>query len=348
LGVDCSETLFMGATNIVVEGVTDQKVLVAGIQRFGKAEHLDEYLDLNKVVFVSAGGASYVKQLIERSLGGDDRRPIVVALTDGDTPGNKAFEEVTQGGVLEKELATTLDQIALPSNKKALVLEDLIPTPLLSLAVSRYVKDRWGADASSQDVLQELNQPESGKTTAHAVVKSVKTVLGAGPNIPTDEEIKGGVIGCFVEWLLDDDGVAHQADLAAFDATLRAVYAKLRIMIDEAERRSWKDTLHKCVGMIIEGFDKSHSVRATRADTERCLVRLELECSGFTPEARRARENVNELKELLQQEVASTAEGVDLALWRQRLTTFRQAPWSRPKNGWNSVPTTGVVPSSQG
>src|SRR5690606_37409039 len=61
LGVDCSESLFMGAINIVVEGPSDQKVLVAGIQKFGKPSAIDDFLDLNKVTFVSAGGVTHVR-----------------------------------------------------------------------------------------------------------------------------------------------------------------------------------------------------------------------------------------------------------------------------------------------
>ena len=56
LGIDCAETLFLGSLNVVLEGISDQKVLVASIQRFGNPSRIDELLDLNKVTFVSAGG----------------------------------------------------------------------------------------------------------------------------------------------------------------------------------------------------------------------------------------------------------------------------------------------------
>jgi len=56
LGIDSAATLFMGAINVVVEGVSDQKVIIGGIQRFGDPSAIDDFLDLNKITFVSAGG----------------------------------------------------------------------------------------------------------------------------------------------------------------------------------------------------------------------------------------------------------------------------------------------------
>jgi hypothetical protein len=84
LGIDCGETLFFGASNIVVEGTSDQKVLVAAIQRFGDPSRIDEMLDLNKVTFVSSGGVSNVPGLVERSTVGAEKRPVVVAFLDGE------------------------------------------------------------------------------------------------------------------------------------------------------------------------------------------------------------------------------------------------------------------------
>ncbi len=335
LGIDCSETLFMGAVNVVVEGASDQKVIVGAIQRFGKVNELDVFLDLNKIVLVSAGGAPYVRRLIENSLSGDEKRPVVVAMLDGDTPGSAAFQEIVANHILDKDLATTLDQItfASPSRKRVLVLEDIIPASLLAIATSRYLKERWGTDARSEELLEALSKLDSN-TMAKAVVDVASSKLGSRPDRPTDVEIKGAIIDTFVDCLAGENGFPESPDLASFEQNIKTICAKLRSMIDEAERRSWKETLHKCVKLIVESFEKSHSVKATRADVERCLGRLELECTGVAPEARRSRENVSELKELLIQEVRSTADQVDIGLWRSRLTIFRQAPWSRPADGW--------------
>jgi hypothetical protein len=97
--------------------------------------------------------------------------------------------------------------------------------------------------------------------------------------------------------------------------------------------------MHKCVKLVVSDFSKTHHRSATRADVERCLLRLEAECSGFTPEARRARENVNELTELLGREVANASDDVDIARWKSRLTLLGQNPWVKDKSGWDKVAT---------
>ena len=54
LGIDCAQTLFMGATNVVVEGPTDQYLLSELIRKFITPDKVSELLDLNSVVMVSA------------------------------------------------------------------------------------------------------------------------------------------------------------------------------------------------------------------------------------------------------------------------------------------------------
>ncbi len=137
LGIDCSETLFMGAVNIVVEGATDQKLIVGGIQRFGSASAVDDLLDLNKVTFVSAGGVGHVRRLVEHTDSGDDKRPVVVVLLDGDIAGSDAYQEIISNDILDEQFITTLDQtgIQIRWNSSPRILEDIIPPNLLAKAV---------------------------------------------------------------------------------------------------------------------------------------------------------------------------------------------------------------------
>jgi len=48
LGIDCAETIFMGSRNVVLEGLSDQRIIVAAIQKFGDPSRIDLLLDLNK------------------------------------------------------------------------------------------------------------------------------------------------------------------------------------------------------------------------------------------------------------------------------------------------------------
>jgi hypothetical protein len=154
LSVDCAETVFMGAKNIVVEGVSDQRIIIAAIQRFGEPSDIERFLDLNSVIFVSAGGASYVPRLVAKSISGDEKRPIIVVLLDGDVAGSKAFQELTAGGLLDNQFVTTLDQIGIsPSwTDRVSVIEDLIPPSLLGAAAQRYLGERWKVDVDLQKI----------------------------------------------------------------------------------------------------------------------------------------------------------------------------------------------------
>ncbi len=105
-------------------------------------------------------------------------------------------------------------------------------------------------------------------------------------------------------------------------------------MIDNAEGQARKDMMHKCVRLIEERFRKSHSQAATMADIERFISRLEGECSGPSAEARNARENLVQLRTLLEQETAGASDSVNIDVWKRRFGSFRDRPWKRPDQGW--------------
>ena len=151
LGVDCAETLFMGSTNIVVEGVSDQRVLVAAIQKFGDPSDVDALLNLNTTTFVSAGGATNVRRLVEKSITGDEKRPIVAILLDGDNAGNQALQELTTKKIVDAAFVTTIDQLGLKTDwiQAAKVLEDMIPPRLLAMSIAKHLKDRWSVESAT-------------------------------------------------------------------------------------------------------------------------------------------------------------------------------------------------------
>ncbi len=332
LGVDCAETLFMGATNIVVEGISDQRILIAAIQKFGDPSDVERYLDLNAVTFVSAGGASHVCRLVEKSIAGDEKRPIVVVLLDGDIPGNNAYQKLTADGLLDKAFVTTIDQCGITPtwNQNPKVMEDLIPPSLLAFATRRYLKERWKQDADLPPLTSGIagGSPASDNA-AERLVKTVRTALGADANGIGDDELKGQVLDTFAECLVDDESFDGNRDVEAFGENVRLVCTKLQSMIDEAERRYARDSLQKCVRLTVNAFSKAHHRGATRADLERCLNQLDRECAGVTPEARDARENLNQFRDLVQQEVANPREKIEMTKWHERLDKFQQCPWKK-------------------
>jgi hypothetical protein len=60
LGINCAQTLFMGATNLVLEGPTDQYLLTEVIRANSRPETVAAWLDLNSIAIVSADGVDIV------------------------------------------------------------------------------------------------------------------------------------------------------------------------------------------------------------------------------------------------------------------------------------------------
>ena len=91
-GAYVGETAFIGACNLLVEGVADQ-VLLAGtsraILRAGiKSE--TEILDLNRIVMVPCGSANHVPYMLFLVRGRDSESPSAVVLLDSDKSGRAA------------------------------------------------------------------------------------------------------------------------------------------------------------------------------------------------------------------------------------------------------------------
>src|SRR5437867_3441585 len=57
LGIDCAQTLLMGAQNVVVEGPTDQYLLSELIRIYSTSRNAGEFLDMNQVVLLSGESA---------------------------------------------------------------------------------------------------------------------------------------------------------------------------------------------------------------------------------------------------------------------------------------------------
>lgn len=340
LGIDCAETLFMGSMNVVLEGISEQKVFVASIQRFGNPSRIDELLDLNKVTFVSAGGVFNVARLVEKSTKGAEKRPVVVAFLDGDGPGQIVAQDLEGKKLLDKDFIATIDQLGLkPSwNSAPKELEDIIPPKMLTVAVCQYLKDRWNEEVGFDDIENALDDDSNGDTMAKRLVNVTKKKVGAEAKSLADIEVKGGIFDSFVDCLLDTKAFEESTDVkaafSAFEQNIRAVCAKLQEILSAAETRSRRDRLQKNIRLAIERFEKSHRKEATKADVERCLRRIDDECTGNTEHTRLARENVIQLRNILDDEVVNAGELVDIESWLKRLRLLWELPWRQEKNGW--------------
>ena len=124
-----------------------------------------EYLDLNDLTLVPAGGASHIPYLVYLARGRDVEKPAVIVLLDGDEAGTSARAAIRRGGAYRKQLIEdglvlqlTDSSLSFQSDRPggAVEIEDLIPIDLAVKAVHAYAERfRWvrhrGADLGQRD-----------------------------------------------------------------------------------------------------------------------------------------------------------------------------------------------------
>lgn len=170
LGVGCAHTLFMGATNIILEGATDQYAIVELIRAFITPENAGDFLDLNDVVFAPADSASAVENLIAASQWGDEPIPNAVVLLDNDVAGIEALGRITKkskGGksLVDPEAVLLITVVNADIDQREFVTtEDLIHPRIYSRAVEAFLQ-RWHPElyeSRSEELQVRLRDPNFG------------------------------------------------------------------------------------------------------------------------------------------------------------------------------------------
>ena len=227
----------------------------------------------------------------------------------------------------------TLDKVGLkPSwNGSPKVLEDVIPPLMLAVALSSYLKHRWNENIERADALSRLNDSANGDTMAQRLVKAARDKIGDESGSLTDIELKGGIIDVMVQMMMDTEEFNAAKELTdalqEFEKIIHAICRKLQCLLAAADTRSRRDRLQKNVRLAIERFEKSRRDHTTKADVERCLQRIDDECTGNTDHARNARENVLQLRNTLDNEVSNAGDYFRLEDWLKRLRKLWEKPW---------------------
>lgn len=149
-GAYVGETAFIGACNLLVEGVADQ-VLLAGvsraIQRRGVASET-ELLDLNRVVLVPCGSASHVPYMLYLIRGRDSDAPAVIILLDSDKSGNEAAavlrkDDKASRRLINPDYVMQFAEFSIVPDATHLIAEpeDLLPVPLAVAAANHYFRE---------------------------------------------------------------------------------------------------------------------------------------------------------------------------------------------------------------
>lgn len=333
LGIESSEALFMGSENIVLEGVSEQRILVSAIQRFGDAARIDDMLDLNRLTVVSASGAWDVPRLLKNTKRSKEKQPVVAVFMDGDATGQSVRDEVVGERLIAAEHVCLISEANLSTKdwcQSPQTLEDLIPPRLIAHAVRSFAKTRWNQDQYGVDAILSLWNNDSSTTND---LKLATVITTASNNLakPADSlELRAGVFESLARLL--SGGVAEfeaeKESLQCLEKVVREVCVVILRMLKHARRQSRQDRLAKVVRLEVERFKKIHGKVATKADVRRCMSKLEVLPTGGDPHSVQTRENIIKLQHMLEEEVKHAGFPVDAPTWVARLGMLVDCPWT--------------------
>lgn len=348
LGIDLAQTLFMGGTNILLEGPSDQFLISEAIRCFSGGEGMNDLLDLNSVVLVSAESASGVEQVLASSTWTDEPIPTAIVVLDDDEAGNIARRRITgkmprSKKLIPDEFALLISEMIGPFGKNVRIasVEDIVPCALYGDAVIRYFK-RWfqPSEEQSEMLRAELGKPDFA--TNGLVAGTVRALETSRIQIGGRYD-KLGVLQEVLAIIREGDPkspeiVQLKTNILSFSRCLRAKIEES----DHAEKlRSGKQAIHRLVG---EFFVK-HKEAATPYELELVFTRLEREAALFGDDADELRvgisSGIGELKKLRSAGRQSVT-GPDWEFWRDVLERIRKNPL-RPNVTFSKPAVSGDV-----
>lgn len=277
-GAFVGETTFIGTTNLMVEGQSDQ-ILLAGaatyLQKKGCSQL--ETLDLNRLTIVPAGSASSIPYLVYLARGRDVEQPAVMVLLDSDKSGNEARKALRKGGAYGRrlldeklilqigDLASELSNQATPN--QATETEDLIPLPLCVAAVHCYVKQIWGENetalaAVTADAIRNEFTEERGLLDAiNACVANVSEEyriekIGFARN----------VIEIVTRWTTQGNALTTEEANAVqgFEVNFKVLFRRLNQIRRNAEREQESERVSAKIERLKKSFVQDYPVSALR------------------------------------------------------------------------------------
>ena len=373
LGVEAGDTLFYGLNNIIVEGFSDQKAIINGAQLCAVDSSKDK-LDLNAVTFLTANGVGKLRRIVERSDDGfvhvcdevivanddntnsgeigrlagrgatsDERKPVTIALIDGDEVGQRTIKEIKSENLLPPNTYSTYSDLKIElkvaeddagAHRYAAVLEDLIPVPLLVEGTRQYLQSAWGLSEQKVKNVEKQVKIEKDRNLAETLVHAVRD-LEPKAEEASKVHIRGEITDLVFDRLLSMNSFESEREL--FKQRAERIIKQINKQLQVADRVHRQANIRKHFRCLIDPFFKLHSEEALRFDVHNLLRDLSLVVTGTSPDAKKAREQIAQLEELLDEESVINSDPVDANVWTTRFRELWTCPWAEPKKGWDKV-----------
>ena len=294
LGALVGETTFIGHSNLLVEGISDQ-VLLAGMStllRKGGTPTL-EILDLNRMTIAPAGSASEVPYLVYLARGRGAETPSVTVLLDSDQAGNTAVTALKRQGPHKKKFLDDKyilqignlqsSKLTMFKDRDLVDLEDLIPVSVCAEAVCQYAREVMNASEEqissfTIDALQhEVQKLDKKSGIFKAIEQCVKAKLGETFHIE-----KSGFARSVVDVMnrisrQSNPGEALSKGADIFRANMRVLFYELNRIQRLAETERSREKISQKIKRTRKGFFQNHPNSATYQDAVVLLESIELE-----------------------------------------------------------------------
>jgi ABC-type cobalamin/Fe3+-siderophores transport system ATPase subunit len=315
LGIDCAQTLFMGATNLVLEGPVDQLLISELIRQFWDRSSAQPLLDLNSLVVVSAESAPRIPKLLDASLWEDEPNPAVVVLVDSDDEGLQVGRLLTgqarnvKQRVRPEFVLYIAEILGASADGQAIVtIEDLLTPSIYKEALRRYLA-KYGYDLASHS-----SRLEGADLTRGGIVDGTSAFFREIEGRQVGSYDKLGVAECVLDVVRElreapDGRVAAgptrsmNQEITEVHRRLSVLCARLREAVADSAAGGRRESTKQAIARHLHSYLTQRHRGSSLFDLERLVKRMQAEVEAL------GKDDVS---------LADT-----LRRWREELTTAR-------------------------
>ena len=276
LGIDCSQTLFMGATNVVVEGPTDQYLISELIRYFAKPDNINELLDLNSVVVVSAESAPSVEKLLVASQWGDETVPATVVLLDSDEAGDTIKKRITGKArnckkLIEKDFVLQIGGVVSRLHP-VVTTEDIVPLGIFKKAILNYL-DQWWSELDSDAIGKVSDMLDESSFSEGGYAKGANSVLN---DFVFDTEQSYDKYGVLEEVIrLVQSGDVSEEDMSELEGNVFNLCEKIRRAVSASQQAAQRQSGKQAVKRLLNDYFVQHKQSTSVFDVQLLLERIQ-------------------------------------------------------------------------
>jgi predicted ATPase len=346
LGIDCAQTLFMGSTNVLLEGPTDQYLLGELIRLFSRPDNIQDLLDLNTVTLVSAESAPHVRKVLQASQWADEPVPATVVLFDDDEQGRQQKAKVTgkfnsakdkgedkenYNKLIDEDFVLLISDCLgeiVAADQKSVTSEDIVPIALWLEAITSYIRE-WMPGVTDKDgtkIAEELQKESAEKGLLQATKSAFEKVVGSDKaNVD-----KMGILECAIKTLADAQRAENPAAWVEETRTRTVkLCQKLSERIDRSRTQQRRLTGKQTLKRLSRDFLNQYPRAAGLFDIELFLNRISREAEILGADGVHlttfAAEILSDIKSLRAENKNTIGEDA-WPKWRKRFEAIRENP----------------------